>query len=344
MTSFLRSDRSTPVAIWLWLTAVVVFLLLLVGGVTRLTDSGLSITQWRPIAGVLPPLSHDAWVREFSLYQQIPQYRLVNPDMTVDSFRSIYWWEWSHRFLARAVGLLILAPLAVFLARRQIPRRLTWPCVGLLVLVLVQGLVGWLMVKSGLTDRVTVLPERLMTHLGLALLMLVALVWIGLSAFYGLPRIGTASTPWKRAGLVFLIAVYAQCLLGALVAGNRAGKVDNDWPFFNGKLWPQDYAGDGLWSTLAHNPASVQAHHRLLAYAVFVAALAIGAAAARSRVLARDVKLIAAVVALAALCQLGLGVATLMTAVPVSLGAAHQAGGALLLSAATVLAWRVRRV
>jgi cytochrome c oxidase assembly protein subunit 15 len=130
MTSSLRSDRSSAVAIWLWATALVVFALLVVGGVTRLTDSGLSITQWRPISGTLPPLSAAAWAHEFSLYQRIPQYRLVNPDMTVESFKFIYWWEWSHRLLARTVGLIFALPLMVFLIGRQIPRRLILPCLG----------------------------------------------------------------------------------------------------------------------------------------------------------------------------------------------------------------------
>ncbi len=343
MTSFLRSDRSAPVAIWLWITAAVVFALLVVGGVTRLADAGLSITQWRPIAGALPPLSHEAWVREFSLYQQIPQYRLVNPDMTVDSFKSIYWWEWSHRLLGRAVGLVFAIPLVVFLIQKRIPKRLILPCIGLFFLGGLQGLVGWWMVASGLSERVSVAPERLATHLGLALILFMALIWTGLSAFAGSPR-QAAIGPWKKASLAFLAAVFLQCLLGALVAGNDAGKVYNDWPLFNGQWYPRDYLGAGVWPTIAHNQASVQAHHRLLAYALFAAALGLAFVAARSRLVTRDIKIIALVVALTAVLQAALGVWTLMTAAPVSLSALHQAMAALLLAAATVLAWRVRRV
>ena len=343
MTSFLRSDRSAPVAIWLWVTAAVVFALVVVGGVTRLTDSGLSITQWRPIAGAIPPLGHEAWVREFALYQQIPQYRLVNPDMTVESFKSIYWWEWSHRLLGRAVGLVFAIPLAVFLIQKRIPRRLILPCVGLLGLGGLQGLVGWWMVASGLSERVSVAPERLAAHLGLALILFVALIWTGLSAYAGQPR-QAAIGPWKKASQAFLAAVYLQCLLGALVAGNDAGKVYNDWPLFAGLIWPRDYLGAGIWPTIAHNQASVQVHHRLLAYAIFAAAVAMGAVTVRSRILTRDIKLIVAIAALAALIQALLGVATLMLAAPVGISALHQAGGALLLAAATLLAWRVRRV
>ena len=342
MTSFLRSDRSTLVAAWLWATAGVVFALVVVGGVTRLTDSGLSITQWRPIAGAIPPLSDAAWAQEFALYQRIPQYRLVNPDMTVEAFKTIYWWEWSHRLLARTVGLVFALPLAVFLIQKRIPNRLMVPTVGLLALGGLQGLVGWWMVASGLSERVSVAPERLATHLGLALVLFVALIWIGLTAFAGKPR-QAASGPWKAASLGFLAAVYLQCLLGALVAGNDAGRVYNDWPFFAGHLWPREYLGQGTWSTIAHNQASVQANHRLLAYAVLVAAVIGAAIALRSRQLPRDVKSLCGLVAVVASLQGMLGVMTLMMGVPVAMGALHQAGGAMLLVAAAVLAWRVRR-
>ena len=284
-----------------------------------------------------------AWAHEFSLYQRIPQYRLVNPDMTVETFKSIYWWEWSHRLLARAVGTVFAVPLVVFLVRRQIPRRLILPCVGLLALGGLQGLVGWWMVASGLETRVSVAPERLMTHLGLALFLFVALIWTGLAAYAGSAR-QSAVGPWKRWTLALLAAVFVQCLLGALVAGNRAGKLYNDWPLFNGRLWPRDYLGQGFWGTIAHNQASVQADHRLMAYGVLIAALTMGFIAVRSRLLARDEKLLAVIVAMTALIQACIGIVTLITAVPVSLGALHQAGGAILLAAATMLAWRVRRV
>ncbi len=343
MTSFLRSDRSTPVAVWLWLTAAVVFALVVVGGVTRLTDSGLSITQWKPISGALPPLSAQAWASEFALYQRIPQYRLVNPDMTVESFKSIYWWEWSHRLLGRAVGVVFAVPFVYFVIRRQIPRRLIAPCIVMLGLGGLQGLVGWWMVSSGLSERVSVAPERLATHLGLALLLFVVLIWTGLSAFAGQPR-QSAVGPWKRWSLIFLGAVYLQCLLGALVAGNDAGLIYNDWPLFNGAWWPQTYFGANLWATVAHSQGAVQAHHRLLAYAIFAAGIAIGAIAWRSRVVDRQTRAIAAGVTGAVTVQASLGVATLILAVPVWLGALHQAGGAGLLAAATILAWRVRRV
>ncbi|MET0338128.1 MAG: COX15/CtaA family protein, partial [Caulobacter sp.] len=189
MTSFLRSDRSRPVAIWLFAVAFLVFAMVVVGGVTRLTDSGLSITQWKPISGAIPPLTEEGWAREFAGYQQIPQYKLINPDMTVDSFKSIFWWEWSHRLLGRLIGLAFAVPLVVFLIRRDIPRRLVWRCVAMLGLGGLQGAVGWWMVSSGLSERVSVAPERLTVHLGLALALFVMLLWTGLDAWTGAPRL-----------------------------------------------------------------------------------------------------------------------------------------------------------
>jgi cytochrome c oxidase assembly protein subunit 15 len=342
MTSFLRSDRSRPVAIWLFVVAAFVLAMVVVGGATRLTDSGLSITQWKPISGALPPMSDAAWRDEFALYQQIPQYRLVNAGMTLEAFKGIYWWEWGHRLLGRLVGVVFALPLAFFLIRRMIPRRLIWRCAALLVLGGLQGLVGWWMVSSGLAERVSVAPERLMTHLGLALALLVALVWTALDAWAGAPRV-EERTPWRGWALAFLIAVYVQSLLGALVAGNDAGLVYNDWPLMNGALIPAEYAGKGLWGTLAHSQGAVQLHHRLMAYAVFVAAIVLSVMAARARRMPADSKVLAHGLAIAVTLQAAMGVWTLMAGVPLALGVLHQAGAAVLLAIAAAFAWRVRR-
>ena len=180
MTSFLRSDRSRPVAIWLFAVAVLVFGMVVVGGATRLTDSGLSITQWKPIMGALPPMSEAAWQANFALYKQIPQYKLVNAGMTLEAYKGIFWWEWAHRLLGRLIGVVFALPFVFFLIRRMIPRRLILRCAVMLLLGGLQGLVGWWMVSSGLSERVSVAPERLATHLGLALIVLCACVWTGL--------------------------------------------------------------------------------------------------------------------------------------------------------------------
>jgi cytochrome c oxidase assembly protein subunit 15 len=223
--------------------------MVVVGGATRLTGSGLSITEWKPIMGALPPMNDAAWAEAFHRYQQIPQYKLVNAGMTLNEFKGIFWWEWSHRLLGRLIGVIFAVPFVVFLVRRQIPRRLIWRCAGLFVLGGLQGLAGWWMVASGLSERVSVAPERLSLHLGLALILFVAVVWTALDAFAGQPRQASV-TRWRTGALVFLGAVFLQCLLGALVAGTDAGFVYNDWPLMNGHLWPQDYAGNGFWQTL----------------------------------------------------------------------------------------------
>jgi cytochrome c oxidase assembly protein subunit 15 len=343
MTSFLRSDRSAAVAAWLFAVAALVFAMVIVGGATRLTGSGLSITEWKPISGALPPLSDAAWKKLFAAYQQIPQYRELNAGMTLSGFKSIFWWEWAHRLLGRVVGAVFAIPFIYFLVRRQIPRRLIWRCAVILGLGGLQGLVGWWMVASGLSHRISVAPERLATHLSLALLLFIALVWTGLDAWSGQPR-QSSVTRWRVGAMIFLGAVYMQALLGALVAGNDAGLVYNDWPMMGGTFWPHDYAGPGLWATLAHSQAAVQLHHRLWAYGLFIAAIVVAVLARRSRFLAPQAKALAFGLAAAVCLQAGLGIATLMAGVPLWLGILHQAGAALLLTVATAFAWRVRRL
>lgn len=343
MTSFLRSDRARPVAIWLLIVALLVLGMVVVGGSTRLTGSGLSITQWKPIAGALPPLGLADWQAEFARYRAIPQFRFVNPGMTLEHFRVIYWWEWSHRLLARLLGVVFLAPLAWFALRREIPRRLWGPMAGVFVLCGLEPLVGWWMVASGLSDRVYVAPERLTLHLGIAFALLGALIWTALEAWSGWAR-QTLPSPWGGRALGLVALVYLQVLLGALVAGNHAGLVYNDWPMFAGHLLPQDYAGGGLWTTVAHSQGAVQLHHRLVAYLLLAVALAMGAAAWRSRYLPSGSKVLAVSVAGLITGQAMLGVATLMTRVPFSLGVAHQLMAALTLALTVAFAWRVRRV
>jgi cytochrome c oxidase assembly protein subunit 15 len=343
MTSFLRSDRSRAVGIWLLVVAVLVLAMVVVGGSTRLTGSGLSITQWRPVSGILPPLGKADWQAEFARYRAIPQFRFVNPSMTLDQFRFIYWWEWSHRFLARLLGVVFLAPFAWFALRREIPRRL-WGQFGVIfVLCGLEPLVGWWMVASGLSERVYVAPERLMIHLGIAFALLGALIWTALEAWAGSAR-QTLPSPWGGRALGLVALIYLQILLGALVAGNQAGLVYNDWPLFAGHVVPQDYAGASLWATLAHNQGAVQLHHRLVAYLLVAVAVGVAVAAVRSKRLPQVSKQLALAVAGLVLFQALLGIATLMARVPVGLGVAHQLTAALTLLLAVAFAWRARRV
>ena len=337
--------RSRPVAIWLFVVALFVLAMVVVGGATRLTGSGLSITQWKPILGALPPLTDTAWNADFRLYQATPQYRLVNAGMSLAEFKSIFWWEWSHRLLGRLGGVVFAVPFLVFLALRAVPRRLVTPCIVLFGLGGLQGLVGWWMVKSGLEGRIAVAPERLATHLGLALILFAALAWVGLDAWSGRARSGGERRPgWRLASVVLAVGVFFQCLLGALVAGNKAGLIDNDWPLMAGAVVPGDYWHGSLWATLAHGASAVQFNHRFLAYALAVFGLSLAVAAVRSRRASLGVRVLALAVGVVVVFQASLGVATLMSGVPLALAMLHQAGAVVLLATAVALAWRARRV
>jgi len=342
MTSFLRSDRSRPVAIWLFAVAFLVLCMVLVGGATRLTGSGLSITEWKPISGVIPPLSHKAWLAEFANYQRIPQYQFVNRGMSLAAFKGIYWWEWTHRLLGRLLGLAFFVPFVVFLALRRLPTRLIWRCVVLFLLGGLQGLVGWWMVASGLEGRVTVAPERLATHLGLALILYVALIWTACEAWEGAPR-PSYQPRWALAAMGLAVLVYIQSLLGALVAGNQAGLIYNDWPLMAGQVFPRAYIDGGLFHSLLHSQAAVQFNHRLVAYILFASALGLAIAAFRAPALARQTRRLFVVLAGLVMLQACLGIATLMAHAPLSLSAMHQAGAAIVLACATALAWRSQR-
>ncbi len=339
-----RIERAPAVAAWLFMTAFLVFAMVIVGGATRLTGSGLSITEWKPIMGALPPLTHNAWLQAFAKYRRIPQYRLINAGMTLGQFQFIFAWEWTHRLLGRLIGLVFFAPLVVFLVLRRIPERLVWRCWLLLGLGALQGFVGWWMVASGLSQRVSVAPERLATHLGLALLIYAFAVWTGLEALYGRGHRPMLAARWRNGAAALTAMIFIQLLLGALVAGNQAGRVYTDWPLMDGRLFPPGYVRGGLWETLAHNQAAVQFDHRLWAYLIVVAAIVFVSAAFASRRLPQQVKFTAGLLALGVAMQVGLGIVTLMLAAPLAMSLAHQVWAVVVLTIALCLAWRMQRV
>ncbi len=340
----LRSqDQSRSTALWLFILAAMVFAMVVVGGSTRLTGSGLSITEWKPVTGVIPPLTHQAWMQEFNRYQHIPQYELVNRGMTLGAFKSIYWWEWAHRLLGRLIGVAFVIPFVALWASKRLPSRLLWRCWLLLGLGALQGLVGWWMVASGLVGRVSVAPERLMTHLGLALIVFCLLIWTGLEAWFG-PGRPEHDTRWQWPSAALAALVFLQMMLGALVAGNNAGKIYNDWPMMNGHVFPKDYlASDGFLHALLHSQAAVQFNHRIGAYLLVIGALALAVAAARSRWLSRTVRPLAYGFAALVLAQAALGIITLLNAAPLGLALAHQCLAALVLALGLAFAWRMRR-
>jgi heme a synthase len=340
-------ERSQTTALWLFGVALLVLTMVVVGGATRLTGSGLSITEWKPILGVIPPLSEAGWQDAFHKYQQIPQYRLVNAGMSLSAFKGIYWWEWAHRLLGRLVGVAFVIPMGVLWWLKRLPRRLLVRCFIILGLGALQGLIGWWMVASGLDRGIAVAPERLAVHLGLALLIFVACIWTGLEAWSGRARASSQllDNGWTTAAVSLLGAIYMQCLLGALVAGNQAGKINTDWPLMNGRWIPADYTGKGgLWSTLAHSVAAVQFNHRLVAYLILIAAGVMAVRLFRSRssmarVLAQPFLWVLGAIFL----QACLGVLTLVFAAPLGLALLHQIMAATVLALATGFAWRTAR-
>lgn len=339
-----RTDRSRFAAIWLFLLAGAVLAMVIVGGATRLTGSGLSITEWKPISGVIPPLSTAAWEHLFRLYQATPQYRVLNPGMPLEAFKSIFWWEWAHRLLGRSVGLLFAVPFAALCLLKRLPRRLIGPCLVLFALGGIQGLAGWWMVMSGFENRVAVAPERLATHLGLALVLLCALIWSALEAWSGPPPPdGKPVGGWRLASGLFVCIVYVQCLLGALVAGNHAGLTNNDWPRMAEHWIPIDYWQGGIWATLAHGVAAVQFNHRVIAYGLLVFALGLAGVGVRSTRLDIGARALCAAAGALSLVQVMLGVATLVMIVPLPMAMLHQATAVVLLGLAAVLAWSVQR-
>jgi cytochrome c oxidase assembly protein subunit 15 len=315
---------------WLLGVAVLVFLMVSVGGATRLTGSGLSITEWRPIVGIVPPLSQADWLDLFAKYQQIPQYQHLNKGMSLDAFKAIFWWEWVHRFLGRLVGAAFLLPFAYFLAARQISRALMGRLAAIFALGGLQGLIGWYMVSSGLAERIEVSQYRLALHLGLAVLIFGALVWVALSVEERQARASSARTLHLAPAAAIVVLVFLQIVLGAFVAGLRAGASYNTWPLMDGRLVPEGLGAMEPWYlNLFENALTVQFAHRLVAYGLVLTALW-QAWSVRREPCDPWIRLSAAWLAGAALAQASLGIATLLAHVPLTLALVHQAGAVAL--------------
>ena len=315
-------DRSKQIGYWLLTVAGVVFLMIAVGGLTRLTQSGLSMTEWKPIMGTLPPLSEVDWQEMFDKYQQSPEYKKVNQGMSMDDFRSIFWFEYGHRVLGRFIGLIFAVPFVYFLIRRAVKKSLIPRLVLLFFLGGMQGVIGWWMVKSGLTEDASVSQYRLATHLGIALVIFSLLIWTALDILYGksqMPRGHAAAT----IGLVSITI-----LAGALVAGLDAGLLYNEYPLMGSGLIPTEYGEQGF-SDPFENPASAQFHHRWIAVlaVLSVVGLAFGAKKNGHTNAHRAAHVAIAMVSI----QFILGITTLLHGVPVALGGLHQAGAVALL-------------
>jgi cytochrome c oxidase assembly protein subunit 15 len=338
----IAASETRAVQLWLYAVAALIFVTLIVGGATRLTESGLSITEWKPVTGVLPPTSEADWQSEFARYQEIPQYRELNRDMTIGQFKVIYWWEWTHRLLARLVGAAFLLPFLFFLWRGMIPPLLKTRLWSIFIGGAALGAIGWWMVSSGLAGsaRVSVSQYRLAFHLTLACLIYAAIVWTACE----LSQLYRAEMPGRLRITSFVIAllILLQIYLGALVAGLDAGLSYNTWPLIDGGFIPAAarlWFESPWWRNLFENALTVQFEHRMVAYTIWMLAIlhlldAWKVGGGRCLVRASALAVLVSV-------QAALGIITLLNVVPLGLSLAHQAFAIVVLTAAVVHAQRL---
>ena len=338
-----RNSTSTKrVAAWLFICCALVFAMVVVGGVTRLTHSGLSIVEWQPIVGALPPLSDAQWQQTFEKYQLTPEYQLVNKGMGLDEFKLIFWWEYWHRLLGRLIGVAFLAPFLWFVARRDIPPNQAPKYLGIFVLGGLQGVMGWYMVKSGLVDDPRVSQFRLTAHLGLALAIFCAMFWMGLSLVStrrasGVPQ----SLRYWAYGIVIL--VFVMMMSGGFVAGIRAGFAYNTFPLMNGHFVPPEiFSLDPPWRNFFWNMATVQFDHRIIAWVIALVVPALWVKLRLTQEVPPRARWGGHLLLLLVCAQIALGIVTLVNVVPLPLAAMHQAGAVLVFAAAINVAHALR--
>jgi len=333
------------VQIWLLAVAALVFCMIVVGGAVRLTDSGLSITEWQPLLGAIPPLNEADWLVAFEKYKAIPEYSIVNAGMSLDAFKAIYWWEWAHRFLGRFIGIAFALPFAFFWLTGRLRGIFALKCLGVLALGGLQGAIGWYMVKSGLVERIDVSQYRLALHLLTAFAILSLLVWLALEAGPAATRVRlrTVTQGQYRTAAALYALVFLQSGLGALVAGLKAGLTYNTWPLMDGRVIPSGLLIQSPWYlNFFENVTTVQFDHRVTAYAVVILALVHLVSLIRS---ADDERVVgsAGLLAGAVLVQMLIGIWTLLWGVPLELGLLHQGGAAIVIAAATLHLNTIRR-
>ena len=333
------------VAAWLFVCCALVFAMVVVGGVTRLTHSGLSIVEWQPIVGTLPPLDEAQWQETFAKYRLTPEYRRVNAGMSLAEFKGIFWWEYVHRLLGRAIGVVFFVPLVWFAARREIPREFTWKLATIFALGALQGALGWYMVKSGLVDDPRVSQFRLTAHLALAFAILGAMLWIGLSLVYP-QRADLPTRPQRRArarSFALAALVFVMVLTGGFVAGIRAGFAYNTFPLMNGAVVPPEILVlEPAWRNFFYNMATVQFDHRAIAWLLALLVPWFWWTLRRTRGLPPRARVGGDVLLVLVAVQIALGISTLLLVVPVPLAAAHQAGAVLVFAAALNVANALR--
>jgi len=338
-----RGDRA--IGLWLLVCCAMIFLMVMIGGITRLTESGLSITEWQPVIGVVPPLTHAEWQQEFDRYKAIPQYRAVHPDMDLAQFKHIFFWEYLHRLWGRLIGVVFAVPFLWFLLRGRVSRRLAPRLAGLFVLGGLQGALGWYMVESGLSQRIEVSQYRLAAHLLTAVVIYIAMLWVALGLLSPAPPASRdrRAAPLRRAlsGLVLLLLVTLGA--GAFVAGLRAGYIYNTFPLMGGSFAPGEYWSLApWWRNWFENPAAAQFDHRVLAETTWFLIAGLWLWSLRLELARRERFAMHALFAMACL-QLALGITTLLLVVPLRVAVAHQAGAVLLVTAAVVARHALRR-
>ncbi len=348
MTSIVTGDRSSEIrpndraiALWLLVCCAMIFAMAVIGAITRLTESGLSIMEWAPLSGILPPLGAESWERVFALYREIPEYQEQNAGMTLAEFKTIFWWEYVHRLWGRLIGVVFLLPFLWFLVRRKVRRGLAPHLAAMFVLGALQGGLGWYMVASGFAERTDVSQYRLVAHLLAAVVIYGYILWVAFRLLVPTPEPSPGAARLRIGLVAFAALVFITLASGGFVAGLDAGMVYNTFPLMDGRWIPEGYAMLDPWArNLFENGIAVQFNHRLLAVATVAAALGLWLVSRRLALAARARTACTLVLVMAAL-QLGLGVSTLLLMVPVWLGAAHQAGAMMML---TLALWAVHQV
>jgi cytochrome c oxidase assembly protein subunit 15 len=342
-----KNDKA--IGIWLLFVAFLVFLMIVVGGATRLTESGLSIVHWKPISGTIPPMSVSEWQVEFNAYKQFPEYQQINKGMSLSEFKAIFWWEYAHRLLGRLIGLAFALPLLFFMARRMVRDNLKIPLFGLLALGAGQGVMGWYMVTSGLVDEPEVSHLRLAAHLSLALVIFMGLLWQGLLLIKPKHHIEKkdmtvlqyqVTTLLLNKGIeklrpyiyVFIALAFLQSVFGALVAGLDAGYAFNTWPLMEGAIIPALAYPSPILHSIIYDPMSVQLSHRMIAYVLFLLGSYIFWMVAKTNSgFTKSLRLKIFTLFALLVTQVGLGIATLLSGVHIPIAVLHQGGGVLLL-------------
>lgn len=333
------NKNNRQIAFWLLIVCAMIFCMVIIGGVTRLTESGLSMVNWKPVTGILPPLSDAEWAREFATYQQYPEYRQVNHGMSLAEFKTIFYWEYSHRLLGRLIGFVFFIPLVFFLVKGRVSSALKPKLWIMFVLGGLQGLLGWWMVKSGLVDQPDVSHYRLTAHLGLAVVIFIYIFWVAT----GLIMSRCDRTRKRPVGLLTLLVglIFIQILLGGLVAGLNAGMVYNTWPLMEGQLIPAGLFSLRPWyMNIFENIMTVQFDHRMLAYLIVILGIYVWNRLRKDNHI--NVRLAGHMMMLTLLGQVMLGIFTLLHMVPIPLAALHQAGALITLSAGLFALRRVK--